>query len=182
MNQFNADEFIENYYKSQIELCCKAELYSDQRKHGGKVLMLFAEVFSCLVECYGIESTTNHLLKYANSKVFKDWFWKVKHLLGECLKKDPSFDDIGAWIGKGFFLKMFLSFLIYSNLLIEPFVLNKVISRQKKLLENLMANIDITMLNNIIKFDLDNHKYFILNEPINLSLDNEFFFIHNIIK
>jgi hypothetical protein len=168
------------YLYSQTKICFNCDLFIDKKEHGSKIIMLFAEVFPFLSNIYGITKVSNLIIQYINTPVFKYWFWKIKHTLGQYLACDPTFDDIGKWIGKGFFLKISLSLLIYHKLIINENTINNMILKQKKLLKE-FSNENISYNNkNIIEIDKDS--YILLNEKIITSYENEYFYHENIIK
>ena len=170
---------LENILNIQTEICFSSDLFHDKKTHGSKIIMLFAEVFSFLVEIYGLNNITSLIINYSNTSAFKKWFWNIKSILTEQLSEDPSFYEIGKWIGKGFFLKICLSVIIYNGFIIEKNVLNRIIEKQKKLLKELKK--DIYFLNNIISIEEDNGSYSLLNENIILTNDNDSFYLENII-
>ena len=177
-NDFNLEE-TKKYYRSQTEICFKCDLFSDKHTHGSKVIMLFAEVFSFMVDVYGINKIASLITQYSNTTGFKKWFWKIKHVLGENIHKDPTFYDIGKWIGKGFFLKICISLIIYNGMMIEEVILKKMVERQKSLLKGLskekyFASGSVTLT------EKDDH-YTLLNEKIMLSYENEYFYLENLI-
>ena len=148
--------------------------------NGGKIIMLFAEIFSFIVDVYGLKNSAFLIIQYSNTDIFKQWFWRLKHTLGQSLNTDPSFDDIGQWIGKGCFLKICISLIIHHRLFIEETIINKIIKKQKKLLKELTEYNYFNNKNKYIKKYSDN--YILLDEKIILSYNHECFYLENIIK
>ena len=99
--------------------------------------------------------------------------------MGEYILSDPTFCDIGKWIGKGFFLKICISLIIFNGLLLEENILNKMINKQKKLLKELSE--EKYFANGKKAIITNNDHYILLNEKISLSYTNEHFFIENLI-
>lgn len=178
-NIINSDN-LKKYLQDQQDICFSCNLYSDKYKHGSKVIMLFAEVFSFLVDIYGLENTATLIKQYSNTNIFKHWFWRIKHLLGEQLDFDPTFDDIGKWIGRGFFLKICLSMIIFHKLYIEESIINDLIKKQKNLINSLDESCTFANGDRCITSKDDN--YLLLDEKIILSYKNEFFYLENIIR
>ncbi len=170
---------LKKYFQSQKDICFNSELYSDKCLHGSKIIMLFAEVFSFIVKIYGLNNTSNLITQYSNTTGFKKWFWNIKHILGEHILSDPNFYDIGKWIGKGFFIKICISLILYNGLLLEENILNQMIEKQKKLLKELSK--EKYFANGKTSIVHENNYCFLLNEKINLCYNNEHFFIENII-
>lgn len=170
---------LKEYFRSQKDICFKSELYNDKYVHGSKIIMLFAEVFSFIVKIYGVNNSSKIITQYSNTTGFKKWFWKIKHRLGEYILSDPTFCDIGKWIGKGFFLKICISLIIFNGLLLEENILNKMINKQKKLLKELSE--EKYFANGKKAIITNNDHYILLNEKISLSYTNEHFFIENLI-
>ncbi len=171
---------MKEYLNSQTNICFSCDLYIDKNEHGSKIIMLNAEVFPFLTRKYGISKASNLIIQYINTPVFKHWFWKIKHSLGQYLKCDPTFDDIGKWIGRGFFLKMSISLLIYHKFFINENFIRELINRQIKLLDDL-KNYQLTYNSrNIIELYQDH--YVLLDEKTITSYDNEYFYLENIIS
>ncbi len=179
MEQSSKFNEIKKYFQSQKDICFNSELYNDKCIHGSKIIMLFAEIFSFMVNIYGINNTSNLITQYSNTTAFKKWFWQIKHRLGEHILEDPSFYEIGTWIGKGFFLKICLSLIIYNGLLIEESILNKIIDKQNRLLKELMK--EKYFANGKISIIEKKDGYVLLNEKICLCNDKKHFFIDNLI-
>ncbi len=175
---FTLKEYRE-YLRSQKDICLKCDLFEDKSTHGSKIIMLFAEIFAFLVDIYGIEKTTNLIRQYSNSEQFKHWFWRIKYFLGEFFGCDPSFEHIGKWVGKGLFLKISISVIIFHKLNIEAKVIKQLIEKQKNLLEELKKE-DINFYTRIIHNSNDH--YYLLNERVVISYDNEYFYFDNIIR
>ena len=175
----NNSEEIKKYYKSQTEICFSCDLFHDKKNHGSKIIMLFAEIFSFLVDIYGVNNISNLIINYSNTNGFKKWFWKIKNILGEQLNEEPSFYEIGKWIGKGFFLKICLSLMIYNGFILEKKILNKIIEKQKKLIKELKN--DPFAANCKISIDEMINGYSLLNEEILLTNDNDCFYMTNVI-
>ena len=179
---------LKKYYRCQTDICFHSELFgSEIHKHGSKVLMLFAEIYSFLVLEFGLNFTPDMITKYGNSKAFKHWFWQIKHRLGEELKNEPNFNDIGKWIGKGFFLKIILNLLKHSTEYITNYsvfkdtVLDRVVNRQRALLRHLMQeNYFSTTGAQAIEEVEDG--YILLNEKVILNPQSEYFFNRNLIS
>lgn len=171
---------IKKYFQSQKDICFNSELYYDKCTHGSKIIMLFAEIFSFMVNIYGINNTSNLITQYSNTSTFKKWFWQIKHRLGEHILDDPSFYDIGKWIGKGFFLKIILSLILHGGLLIEENTLNKIIEKQNKLLKELIS--EKHFANGKMSIIQEHDGYILLNEKICLCCEKEHFFIENLIN
>lgn len=178
LSKFTLEE-TKKYYRSQTEICFKCDLFSDKHTHGSKVLMLFAEVFSFMVDVYGINNIASLITQYSNTTGFKKWFWKVKHILGENIHKDPTFYDIGKWIGKGFFLKICISLVIYNGMVIEESILQKMVEKQKRLLKDLSR--EKYFSNGLTTLTEKDGYYILLNEKIMLSYENEYFYLENLI-
>lgn len=180
MNKAVNSNNIKEYLQQQQEVCLSCELFSDKFKHGSKVIMLFAEVFSFLVDIYGVKNTANLIKQYSSTSVFKNWFWRIKHLLGEQLNTDPSFDDIGNWIGKGFFLKISLSLIIIHKLYLEEAIINDLIKKQNQLIKSLQNSCSFTNWKKCMY--MKNDYYSLLNDKTILSYKNELFYLENIIR
>ncbi len=133
----------QKYYRYQFEICTNSELYGDNvSEHGSKIATLFAEVYASLVDLYGTDITKDAMLKFENCDKFKHWFWNVKHRLGTVLLRDPQFDDIGLWLGKGLYLKIILSTIKYNNLILTNNNLAVLIDRQEKLIKKFVEECD----------------------------------------
>ncbi len=172
---------LKQYFNCQKDICLKSELFgNDYEGHGGKVLMLFAEIFSFFVEIYDIEKTTSIILKYQNSQSFKHWFWKVKHNLGLLINSDPSFYDIGKWIGSGLFLKIAISIIVTNKLYIDKTLIEKMIDKQRDNIKKLKE-----MPQSFHDVDCCLHEtidgYQLLKERTVLEFQSELFFRENII-
>jgi len=173
---------LTNYYRCQRDICLKSELFGEYIvEHGSKVVMLFAEIYSFLVEKYGLNIIPSLMINYQNSPSFKHWFWHIKHNLGIELGSDPTFYDIGKWIGRGFFLKISLSILHNNILLLDEKIINEMIDKQKRIVSELM--VDNTFSKNSKNAIIKNEKgYILLKERTVLSYDSEYFFKDNIIS
>jgi hypothetical protein len=182
-NSCNADFLLDlkRYYKYQEDICYKSRLYDDITEHGSKVVMLFAEIYSFMVDKFGLTSVPKIISEYQNSKVFCNWFWNVKHYLGQEVLNDPSFCDIGKWIGKGFFLKICLSLIYHNHLFTDEYVINQMIEKQKKLLAELLKENSFTKNGKSAITKIENG-YILLNEKTILSCDHDLFYKENIIK
>lgn len=176
-------EELKDYFRYQSNICFNSRLFgTDIKTHGGKVLMLFAEIYSFMVNEFGLDLTFNMLVNYENSKTFMHWFWKIKHNLGQNTLKDPDFVDIGKWIGKGFFLKIIYSIIIDNEVLLsEHFskedidqIVKRLIERQKKILQYLiMDNYFSQTYTTAIKTYPSG--YHLLGENVMLNFENENF-------
>jgi len=175
----NSDE-IKKYFRSQTEICFSCDLFNDKETHGSKIIMLFAEVFSFLVDNYGINNVSNLIINYSNTTNFKKWFWAIKNKLEQYIGEEPSFYEIGKWIGKGFFLKICLSVIIYNSFILDNNILNSLIHKQKKLIKEL-KNESFIKNNQIIIQEFNNSSYSLLNENIVLTIDDEYFYLENVI-
>jgi hypothetical protein len=172
---------LKKYYKHQEEICYNSKLYEDINEHGSKVIMLFAEIFSFMVEKYGIHHIPSIISEYQNSAIFQKWFWNIKHKLGQEVLRDPSFCDIGKWIGKGMFLKICLSLIYHNHLLIDEKLISQIVDRQKHLLVDLIKD-NFFRKNGKKAIEIINSGYFLLKEKIILSYENNNFYKENIIK
>lgn len=170
------------YYRCQKDICLKSELFgANIFEHDSKVLMLFAEVYSFLVEEYGVNTTFSAIINFENSDIFKNWFWKIKHRLGWVILKDPTFCEIGEWIGRGLFLKIALNICTYNNLSISDNFINRMSKKQKSLIIELnKRNCLNANGNNTIEFLVDG--YVLLKEKTILSNNNNSFVEDNILK
>lgn len=134
---------LRNYYAFQAEISEISELFGQNSEHADKVILLFAEIYAFICDEFSVEIAKRLISDYENSEMFKKWFWRIKHKLGETLKKDPTCDEIGCWIGKGAFLKIVYNILCSKNGdEVVRFagwfnVLEKAAERQRKLLKNL---------------------------------------------
>jgi hypothetical protein len=185
MNEKTSDcDFLYNlkkYYKYQEDICYKSKLFDDIHEHGSKVLMLFAEIYSFMVDKYGINNMPFVISEYQNSKIFRTWFWKVKHKLGQEVGADPSFCDIGKWIGKGLFLKICLSMIYHNHLLTDEKIIKMLVEKQKSLILDIIRDNSFKK-NGKKAIEFVNGGYFLLNEKIILSKESTDFFQENIIK
>ncbi len=173
---------IKKYYNCQKDICLKSELFGNELEtHGGKVLMLFAEIFSFFVDAYEVEKTTNIILNYQNSNHFKHWFWRVKHNLGLMINNDPTFYDIGKWIGSGLFLKMSISILVSNNVYIDSALIDRIIGRQRRNIEKLLGEKQL-IYNRDCSINLTDDGYYLLKERTLLDPKNQLFFQENIIS
>ena len=138
-NQINRQK----YFKYQFDISTGSELYGNNvTEHGSKIITLFAEVYASLVKLYGTDITKDAMLKFENCDTFKNWFWNVKHRLGTVILRDPQFDDIGLWLGKGLYLKIILSTIKYNNLILTHDNLARLIARQDKLIKKFVTECD----------------------------------------
>ncbi|MBR6060563.1 MAG: hypothetical protein IKP67_00695 [Spirochaetales bacterium] len=138
-NQINRQK----YFKYQFDISTGSELYGNNvTEHGSKIITLFAEVYASLVKLYGTDITKDAMLKFENCDTFKNWFWNVKHRLGTVILRDPQFDDIGLWLGKGLYLKIILSTIKYNNLILTHDNLARLIARQDKLIQRFVTECD----------------------------------------
>lgn len=134
---------LNNYYMFQTEISKTSELFGQNSEHIDKVILLFAEIYAFICDEFSVEIAKNLIMNYENSDIFKKWFWQIKHRLGEALKKDPTCNEIGCWIGQGAFLKIVYNTLSYkaSDEVIRLSgwlnVLTKAAERQQKLLKSL---------------------------------------------
>ena len=141
----NVSMDLKNYYMFQAEISEMSELFGQNTEHIDKVILLFAEIYAFICDEFSIELARKLIMNYENSDTFKRWFWKMKHRLGEVLKKDPTSDEIGCWIGQGAFLKIVYNILCYkaSDEIVRFSgwfnVLMKAAERQEKLLKNLTS-------------------------------------------
>lgn len=181
---------LTQYFKCQTDICYCSQLYGDfVEEHGSKVLMLFAEIYAYMVQEFGLSIAPNLIIQYENSDMFKKWFWKVKHQLGFELFGDPDFDDIGTWIGKGFFLKIVMSIVVYNRVFFEECspgfsfdkILQRTVVRQKELLEQLKKSNSFTPAGKKAIEMFDNG-YRLLNEIVYLDANDHNFISNNIIK
>lgn len=168
-----------DYFKSQYDICFSSELFTDKNAHGSKIIMLFAEVFPFIVDEFGLNNSSIMISQFSNSRLFKDWFWRIKHKLGEYKKADPTYYDIGIWIGKGLFLKILVSFIYFHNLYISENVLKKAVKKQLKLL-NEIINCREILYN--INYDYSRTHYTLLSEKTVLALNDNLFYIENTIQ
>ncbi|HOV13269.1 MAG TPA: hypothetical protein PK771_03205 [Spirochaetota bacterium] len=172
---------LSSYYRCQKDICLRSELFGERIfEHGSKVVMLFAEIYSFMVEKYGLNVIPSIIINYENSPSFKHWFWEVKHKLGIELNSDPTFYDIGKWIGKGLFLKICLSITHHNNLLLDESIVNEMISRQSKMLHELNKD-GAFFRNGKNAIEMTDRGYILLREKTVLSYDNEYFFKDNVI-
>jgi hypothetical protein len=174
---------LKTYYRCQKDICFSSKLYGNKiEEHGSKVLMLFAELYAFMVDNYGIKSVPNSLTNFQNSTIFEHWFWRVKHFLGEEILNDPTFYDIGRWIGKGLFLKMSLSLTYHDQFLqLNENIMRNLIDRQKKLVKELLSE-NYFLKNGKKAIEIIDNGYILLKEKTILSLDSEYFYKENIIK
>ncbi len=172
---------LSNYYRCQKDICLRSELFGERIvEHGSKVVMLFAEIYSFMVDKYGLNVIPSIIINYENSAPFKHWFWGVKHKLGIEIQSDPTFCDIGKWIGKGLFLKICLSITYHNKLMIDENIVREMIDRQKKMIEELSED-NFFSRNSKKAIDFVDRGYILLKEKTILSYDNEFFFRENVI-
>lgn len=121
-------------------------------------------------------------MNYTNSDSFKRWFWMIKHRLGVELQKDPNFDEIGKWIGKGIFLKIVYNILIFNRPCAEElksegkiqWILQKAMDKQKKLLKELLKT-NYYPQTGKKAVDPIPDGYILLDEVIFINLDNPMF-------
>jgi hypothetical protein len=173
---------LKHYFRCQKDICFKSKLFGGEiEEHGSKVVMLFAEMYSFLVDKYGINAIPTTIIQFQDSKHFKHWFWKVKHILGEEVLSDPSFFDIGKWIGKGLFLKMCLSITYYNHFLNDEKIIKQMIDKQKTMIRELL-NENYFLKNGRKAIEIIDNGYILLKEKIILSYDSEYFYKENIIK
>ncbi|HOJ64653.1 MAG TPA: hypothetical protein PLE45_09555 [Spirochaetota bacterium] len=177
--------FLKKYYSDQANICFRSKLYGEDENaclHASKVLMLFAEIYPVLVDFYGINMNPDVIINFQNSKIYRQWFYKVKYILGEEIKSDPDFSQIGNWLGKGFFLKNCLSVIYYSDkLYFNEAIVNFLIKKQKKLLNNLLEHNYFTDQTKKA-IEIFDDGYYLLNEKTLLSYKKDLFFETNIIK
>lgn len=172
---------LKNYYKCQKDICLKSELFGDRVfEHGSKIIMLFAEIYSFMVERYGLNLIPSTIINYENSHSFKHWFWEIKHNLGTEIQADPSFCDIGKWIGKGLFLKICLSISYHNKLMLDENIIKDMIKRQLKMLDDLKSD-NCFIKNGKKAIEVYDYGYTLLKQKTVLSYDNEYFFKENII-
>lgn len=164
MTSCDNEDNLSRYYKNQCSIQDGSRLYEEKKKHGSKILMLFAEVYPFLTKLYGIDNATDMILNYQNTNVFLEWFWRTKHRLGEVLQLDPNEFYIGEWIGKGFFLKITLSILIYNNIIIDTDIVNTLINKQKKMIEAITT----TKIDNTNEHLLKNNNQYCIFPSINI--------------
>ena len=185
MNNKTSDcDFLYNlkkYYKYQEDICFKSKLYDDINVHGSKVLMLFAEIYSFMVDRFGLTNMPFIISEYQNSKGFRNWFWKVKHKLGQEISSDPGFCDIGRWIGKGLFLKICLSLIYHNHLLTDEKLIKSLIEKQKSLIMDIIRDNQFKK-NGKKAIRFINGGYTLLNEKVIISHEDASFFNENIIK
>ena len=172
---------LSNYYRCQKDICLRSELFGERIiEHGSKVVMLFAEIYSFLVEQYGLGVIPSIIINYENSMSFKQWFWGVKHKLGAEINSDPSFCDIGKWIGKGMFLKICLSISHHNKLLLDESIIDAMINKQLKILEELKEE-NYFVKNGRKAIEQIDKGYYLLKEKTVISYGAEHFFRENII-
>jgi len=179
-NVINICDYKE-YIKSQTNICFNSDLFDDKHQHGSKIIMLFAEAFPFLTDLFDINKSGELITEYSNTNVFKHWFWRIKHILGQKLKRDPTFYDIGHWIGKGLFLKIIISLLIYHKIFINDEIIIKIIEKQKKFLNDLIDIIEISNLKNNNLIEIYSDDYYVLDEHVITSYENEGFYLSNLI-
>lgn len=180
----NDSKLIKKYYEDQKQICLRSSLYGDSKcENAGKVLMLFSEVYPLLIDCYGIHIINpDTIINFENSNIFTNWFARVKYILGIKVHCDPDFYQIGKWMGKGFVLKYALSIIYYSDeLKFDELIIQKIINRQKKLLDTLLQD-NYFIENEEKAIDLFDDGYYLLNEKTILSYKKDLFFNENIIK
>ncbi|OHD14231.1 MAG: hypothetical protein A2Y34_16395 [Spirochaetes bacterium GWC1_27_15] len=171
---------LTKYYTCQTDICLRSELFGDRIfEHGSKVVMLFAEIYSFMVEKYGLNVIASVMIQFENSNFFKQWFWNIKHFLGQQLICDPSFCDIGKWIGRGLFLKICLTMIYYNNLYLDETIINHLIEKQKKILDELIK--DNYFEEDKKAIDIIDNGYILLREKTILAYDSEYFFKENVI-
>lgn len=162
---------LSNYYTFQAEISKTSELFGQNTEHIDKVILLFAEIYSFICDEFSVEIARNLIINYENSDIFKKWFWKIKHRLGEVLKKDPTCDEIGCWIGQGAFLKIVYNILCYkaSDEIVRLSgwmeVLTKAAERQQKLLKNLTK-----LSTKICTVIPSKNEYLLLNEKMTTNI------------
>jgi len=169
------------YFRCQKDICFKSELFGDKIiDHGGKIVALFAEIYSFMVEVYGLSMTPDVIVKFSNSDRFKNWFWTVKHKLGQSTYSDPDFIEIGDWMGKGLFLKITFSMILYNNLYFDESLINKLIEKQKRLLKSLLET--NRFQNGKKAIETDDWGYTLLEERTMLLYSSDLFHQNNLIK
>jgi hypothetical protein len=183
-DNFNFD--LLKYYRCQTDICFNSQLFGDQiTLHGSKVLMLFAEIYAFLVNDAKLNVDHNFFIAFENSINFKNWFWTIKHRLGIELQNDPSFFDIGKWIGQGFFFKIIFNLIIDNPLKFDitnnSKIFDNAIQKQKNILNNFLTK------NYFIKPDkpaieMLQDGYTLLNEKVILDQNNKLFYLTNQIK
>lgn len=162
---------LSNYYVFQAEISENSELFGQNLEHMDKVILLFAEIYAFICNEFSVEIAKKLIIDYENSDTFKKWFWKIKHKLGEVLKKDPTCDEIGCWIGKCAFLKIVYNILCYKNSdEVVRFagwfnVLERAAERQRKLLNALTKK-----STKICTSVPGRYEYFLLNEKMTTDI------------
>jgi hypothetical protein len=185
MQDCNCQQDMTRYYRAQLKICLDSQLFGDNRKnHAGKVLMLFSEIFSFLSDRYGIDRTTTYIIQFQNSPSFKKWFWKVKYMLGQVMEVDPTFSDIGKWIGRGFFLKITFNIIYSMDLEIDQKFIDDLVKKQSAILKLLAKGRPAasgSMDSSLPALLLDGDEYTLLGDTTKLTRDIAGFIISNLI-
>lgn len=190
MKELENTSDLEVYFRKQTDICFCSELFGDLiNEHGSKVLMLFAEIYSFMVQEFGLKLAPQIIIDYSNSKIFKEWFWTIKHRLGENLHHDPTFDEIGKWIGRGFFLKIIISIIIFSEKKINDYKhynnvsekIKRLIFRQQRLL-NVLLRCNYFTKQGSSAIEIIKDGYLLLGEKTVLNFETGFFYSNNVIR